>query len=151
NGTDRGGFGQATAERPDISNINAPLNTRAVRKAACATGFGNPDAAGTPCIDPTTVHFIEGVGATSPNMVGRNTLRAPGLDNLDLSIAKRFKITERTDLQYRVDMFNALNGTNFGYRVAPRTVNGSTSGQFLDFTQTDSLGRSMRMGLKLTF
>src|SRR5262249_53074992 len=26
NGVDRGGFGQTAAERPDISNINAPLN-----------------------------------------------------------------------------------------------------------------------------
>lgn len=151
NGTDRGGYGQATAERPDISNINAPLNTRAVLKPSCGTGYGNPDAPGTPCIDPNTVHFIEGTGAPNARTVGRNTMTAPGLDNLDLSLAKRFKITERTNLQYRVDMFNALNGTNFGNRVAPRTVNGTTAGQFLDVTQTDSIGRSMRMGLKLTF
>jgi Carboxypeptidase regulatory-like domain/TonB-dependent Receptor Plug Domain/TonB dependent receptor len=151
NGTDRGGFGQRTAERPDISNINAPLNTRAVLKASCPTGYGNPDAAGTPCINPSTVHFIEGTGVPNARTVGRNTLRAPGLDNLDLSIAKRFKINERADLQYRVDMFNALNTVNLGNLVAPQVVNGSASGQFLDTTQTDSIGRSMRMGVKLTF
>src|SRR5579864_70328 len=151
NGTDRGGYGQRLAERPDISNINAPLNTRAVLKASCSTGFGNPDLAGTPCVDPSTVHFIEGVGAPDARTVGRNTLRAPGLDNLDLSIGKRFKINERADIQYRVDMFNALNTINLGNFVAPQVVNGSAAGQFLDVTQTDSIGRSMRMGVKLTF
>ncbi|HWX55571.1 MAG TPA: carboxypeptidase regulatory-like domain-containing protein [Verrucomicrobiae bacterium] len=151
NGPDRGGFGQASAERPDISNINAPLNTRAIKKPSCATGFGNPDATGVPCIDPSTVHFIEGSGVPNARTVGRNTLFAPGLDNLDLSVAKQFRFTEKTNLEYRVDMFNAFNTNNLGTFVAPRTVNGSTIGQFLDFTRTNSVARTMRMRLKFTF
>lgn len=156
NGTDRNGDGQTGPDRPDISNAAAPLNTRAVITPSCATGFSNPDNGGA-CVDPSTVHWIEGIGLPNARTVGRNTLFAPGLDNLNLAIAKRFKITEGTNLEYRVEMFNALNTTNFGNFVAPRTVNSGTItpiGQattFFDATQTESFGRSMRMRLKFSF
>ena len=150
NGTDRNGDGQSGPDRPDVSNPFAPLNTRAVIKTSCSTGYGNPDVSGTPCIDPSTVYFIEGSGAPNARTVRRNALRAPGIDKLDLTIAKRFSITERTKLEYRVDMFNALNTINLS-DVPARTVKGSSAGSFLDFTQDDSTGRSMRMGLKLSW
>jgi len=151
NGTDRNADGQSGPDRPDISNASTALNTRAIIKASCATGYGNPDQAGTPCIDPTTVHFIEGTGLPNANTVGRNTLRAPGLDNLDLAIVKRFRFTEKMNLEYRLDMFNTLNTLNLGYRVAPRTVNGTVAGSFLDQNQTESISRTMRMRLKFSF
>jgi len=151
NGVDRNGDGQTGPDRADIGNINAPLNTRAILKSTCATGYGNPDAVGTPCIDPTTVHFIQGTGNPNANTVGRNTLRAPGIDNLALGITKRFRFTERVGLEYRAEMFNALNTLSLGNFVAARTVNGSALGSFLDFNQTDSPGRSMRMRVKLDF
>lgn len=151
NGTDRNGDGQVTADRPDISNANAPLNTRAVIKASCSTGFGNPDATGIPCIDPATVHFIEGIGLPNANTAGRNAFRAPGLDNLDLGLSKRFRFNERMSLEYKADMFNALNTLNLGYRVASRTVNGTAGGSFLNFNQTESVPRTMRMLLRFTF
>ena len=150
NGSDRGGFGQTAAERPDIGNLSAPLNTRAfiVPTATCATGLMNPDT--STCVNASMVHFVEGIGNPNARTVGRNTLRAPGVDNLDASIAKRFKFTERTGLEFRVDMFNALNTTNLGFfPFVSRAVNGSPTGSFLDFTQTNSIGRSMRMRVKL--
>lgn len=151
NGVDRNGDGQSGPDRADISNINAPLNTRAIVKAICATGYGNPDVTGTPCIDPATVHFIQGTGAPNAKTVGRNTLRAPGIDNLAFAVAKRFRFTERAGLEYRAELFNALNTLSLGNFVAARTVNGSAAGSFLDFNQTDSIGRSMRMRLKFDF
>ena len=151
NGSDRNGDGQSGPDRPDISNAAAPLNTRAVIKASCPTGFGNPDQTGTPCIDPTTVHFIEGSGNPNGKTVGRNTLFAPGLDNVDFSVSKRFRFTERMNLEFRADMFNALNTLNLGYRVASRTLTTSPAGSFLDFNQTESVARTMRMRLKFSF
>ncbi len=135
NGADRNSDGQAGPDRPDIGSLSAPLNTRAIKKSTCSTGFGNPDAAGTPCVDPATVHFIQGSGNPDGQTVGRNTLRAPGIDNLDLAIAKRFRFTERMNLEYRVDMFNALNTLNLGYRVASRTVNGSAPASKSNLTE----------------
>jgi outer membrane receptor protein involved in Fe transport len=150
NGSDRGGFGQTAAERPDISNLSAPLNTRAIISTTCATGFTNPDGPAGNCVDPATVHFIQGAGGPNSRTIGRNTLNAPGVDNLDAAIAKRFKFNERSGVEFRVDMFNALNTTNLGFsQFVSRLVNGSPSGSFLDFTQTNSIGRSMRMRVKV--
>ncbi|MHB8501974.1 MAG: outer membrane beta-barrel protein [Candidatus Acidiferrales bacterium] len=151
NGSDRNGDGQVLPDRPDISNLNAPLNTRAVLKPSCPTGFGNPDATGIPCIDPTTVHFIQGAGLPNASTAGRNAFRAPGLDNLDLGLSKRFRFNERMNLEYRADMFNALNTLNLGYRPAPDNVTTTPAGSFLDFSQTDSVARTMRMLLRFTF
>ncbi len=151
NGSDRNGDGQSGPDRPNISNAAAPLDTRAVIKASCSTGFGNPDQTGTPCIDPATVYFIEGAGLPNGTTVGRNTLRAPGLDNVDLAMVKRFRFNERMNLEFRADMFNALNTLNLGYRVASRTVTNSLPGSFLNFGQTESVARSMRMRLKFSF
>jgi hypothetical protein len=155
NGRDRNLDGQITADRPDISNPSAPLNTRAVRNAACPTGFANPDLNGA-CVDPSTVHFIEGIGLPNANTVGRNTLRAPATDYLNLSIAKRFKINERSAFEYRVDMFNALNTINLGDVPARTIFSGSNvaPGQAVTFLNplfSNSIGRSMQMRLRLTF
>lgn len=165
NGSDRNKDGQTGPDRPDISNPAAPLNTRAILDSKCPLGYANPDVfdpsrgpkGGAMCWDPSTVHWIEGTGLPNARTVGRNTQLAPGLDNLNLAIAKKFNFTERTGLEYRVEMFNALNTANYGNFVAPRTINSGSvtpAGKpttFLDVTQTESFGRSMRMRLKLTF
>jgi hypothetical protein len=48
-------------------------------------------------------------------------LRAPNYKNWDISIQKYFPIEERFRLQFRLDMFNALNHTNF---YSPNTTMG---------------------------
>jgi outer membrane receptor protein involved in Fe transport len=45
--------------------------------------------------------------------VGNNAFRGPGFISLDGSVGKNFSITERTRLQFRADMFNAANHTNY--------------------------------------
>jgi hypothetical protein len=46
--------------------------------------------------------------------LGRNSVYGPGFANVDLTLAKNTKITERTNLQLRVDAFDALNHPNYG-------------------------------------
>ena len=46
-----------------------------------------------------------------------NSVRAPGVINLDLSLAKTFSLTERFRLRLRADTFNTLNHTNL-YRTS---------------------------------
>jgi hypothetical protein len=43
----------------------------------------------------------------------RNTLRGPGLTNLDIALAKITSITERVKLEFRAEFFNALNHPEF--------------------------------------
>jgi len=44
---------------------------------------------------------------------GRNDIAGFGLTQMDLSIARRFPITERVGLQFRADAFNLFNHPNF--------------------------------------
>jgi hypothetical protein len=44
---------------------------------------------------------------------GRNSIRGPGINNVDLSIFKTFKFNERSALEFRTEMFNAFNHTQF--------------------------------------
>ena len=60
------------------------------------------------------VPIINASGATSrPGNVGAGEIRGPGLWNIDFSLAKNFKLTERAQLQIRTDMFDVLNHTNY--------------------------------------
>jgi hypothetical protein len=72
--------------------------------------------------------------APGTNGAGRNIFTAPSYWNLDLGIQKRFSITERVGFQLRVEMFNALNHTNFDN---PRDASvGSPSFRSAVFAQT---------------
>ena len=44
---------------------------------------------------------------------GRNIFNSPSYWNVDLSIVKSFQLTERFKLDFRTEMFNAFNHTNF--------------------------------------
>lgn len=73
------------------------------------------DSAGNPLFDPTYTNPISGTSEFGPypaNMTGRNTFRAPGTWNLDVGIYKTTAITERLKVQFRAEMFNALNHSN---------------------------------------
>ncbi len=48
-----------------------------------------------------------------PGNLGRNAVMGPGLVNFDISLGKNFSITERYRIQFRADMFNAFNHTNY--------------------------------------
>src|SRR4029453_10981138 len=65
--------------------------------------------------------------------VGRNTMRGPGLANLDLSLFRTFKLTPQTNLQFRAEAFNATNTPHFGNPNG--TVDSSNFGKVLA-TQT---------------
>ena len=43
----------------------------------------------------------------------RNFLRGPGINNWDLSIVKKTKITESKSVEFRAEFFNAFNHTQF--------------------------------------
>ncbi len=49
----------------------------------------------------------------TPGNLGRNIIRGPKLFNMDLSVLKDTKLTERLKLQFRAEFFNILNHENF--------------------------------------
>jgi len=76
---------------------------------------------------------------------GRNVLQGPGTYNLDFAIFKGFRFAERRELQYRWEMFNALNHANLGN---PRANIGAVRPGQIDST---SAARIMQMGLRFVF
>ncbi|BDC47716.1 hypothetical protein F183_A00320 [Bryobacterales bacterium F-183] len=51
--------------------------------------------------------------AGSVGTSGRNTFRGPRFFNMDLSLVKRFKVTEKMAFTLRGESYNAFNNTNF--------------------------------------
>jgi len=57
--------------------------------------------------------------------LGRNTIYGPGFTDVDLSLVKNTKLTERVNLQFRADAFDLFNHPNFG-QPGPLAGNGAT-------------------------
>ena len=84
--------------------------------------------------------------------LGRNTLIGPGLLMVDMSVNKRFRVTERVEAQFRTEMFNAINHTNLAI-PSQRTVFSSAGpvGSAGRITATSTSARQLQLGLKLVF
>jgi hypothetical protein len=54
-----------------------------------------------------------------------STVRNPGAIIADLSLFKRFKLTERVNIEFRAEAFNAFNHTNY---LAPNLSFGNNNG-----------------------
>jgi hypothetical protein len=124
----------------------------------------NPAAFTDPPSDPVTGNPLRN------GNLGRNALRGFGAWQWDLAIHREFPIHESLKLQFRAEMFNALNHPNFGppsgcfglYCANPFGLSYQMLGQSL--AGADSLGsggfsplyqiggpRSVQFALKLTF
>jgi hypothetical protein len=81
---------------------------------------------------------------------GVRNLAGPGRYLWDLSLRKKFSVTEGIRMQFQADFFNAFNQTNLG---SPDTNFGSLTSPRASFgTISDAApGRSVQLGLKLTF
>src|SRR5262249_35846354 len=66
--------------------------------------------AGHPYYDPTAFVPVTRVGYGN---VGRNPLLGPGAVNLDFSLFRTIKMTERLDLQFRAEAANLFNTPHF--------------------------------------
>jgi hypothetical protein len=84
--------------------------------------------------------------------VGRNTMRGPGVVNMDLSLFRTFKVTERINLKFQAESFNLSNTPHFANPNG--NANAATFGRITS-TQSagDAVGRSreLRFGLRLGF
>jgi hypothetical protein len=82
----------------------------------------------------------------------RNNLRGPKQVNIDLSLAKDFRIREGQALQFRMEMFNAPNHVELG---TPNTGWGSSnkapSANFGTITSTRANMRQIQFALKYNF
>ena len=117
-----------------------PVATPAIA-ANCApfSGDGNP---------------ISGTCANLLGNSGRNAVYGPGLVDFDFSVIKDTKIFERLTVQFRAEIFNIFNRTNFNPPLANNTLFDqggvpNPAAGVLDSTSTSS--REVQFALKLIF
>jgi hypothetical protein len=148
----------------DTANTGTPLNVfYGPSTANDVTGLSNdyrgqaflrPNVSGSAASQTTSQMintYFAGYTFTTPpasapfGNLGRNAFRAPGLEQWDLAVNKRFRITERVGLQLRSEFFNVLNHTNFG---APDT---KTTDAAFGTIRTTYPPRQIQFGLKAVF
>lgn len=104
-GRDALGLGFVTVTRPDLIS-GEPVYLR------------DPNAPGGQRINPTAFDAKAPVSALRQGTLGRNVLRGFGSTQLDVSLRRQFRLTERFRWQARADAFNLLNHANFAAPVA---------------------------------
>lgn len=76
----------------------------------------------------------------------RGVLHGPGIINMDFSAFKRFRLGEQRSVQFRTEVFNLFNHTNFGMPVTD-----IASPLFGRITNTSTSSRQIQFALRLDF
>ncbi|MGH9668176.1 MAG: TonB-dependent receptor domain-containing protein, partial [Bryobacteraceae bacterium] len=128
-------------------------------KATAGAGSGRPNAAGNPAEGVTgsigsrlknyfnTSAFAQPADFTYGNVspyIG--TVRSPGMNNVDTTLAKTFSVTEGLKIEFRVSMFNALNHPVFS---GPSTTFGNAG--FGQISSQANLSRQFEFTGKILF
>ncbi len=141
-GADRSGDGDT--RNPDRPNVNTSFTGPVV--LGTQTQWFNPSAFSVPA-------------AGTWGNLGRGVYTGPGLGDLDLSVFKNTRLTERMNLQFRAELFNLFNRTNLGSPNAIVFVNNGTAAA-PNYGVSPSAGlittlattpRQVQFGLKLMF
>jgi hypothetical protein len=123
-----------------VSLLNNGQGNRPNR--VCKGAISNP----TPNMWFNPSCFVDDTVPDTYGNAGIDPLYADGQQQLDSSLSKTFNLTERVNLQFRVDVFNTFNHPNFG--APDSTVGDATMGQVFS-TSVDN--RRMQFGLRLHF
>lgn len=114
--------GTASTVRPDVLGR---IGTVDQITAAGVQWFAN-NGAGTVCNSttfPVTSNCLLFVPTGRFGNMRRNALVGPGFETVDLSLIKNTKITERLNMELRVEFFNIVNHPNLGQPNTPGSVN----------------------------
>jgi hypothetical protein len=132
------------------SNRSGDGDTRNPDRPSLNPSFAGPVLLGQPRQWFNSSAFILPAPGTFGNL-GRGTFRGPGLADLDLSIMKNAALTEKVNLQFRTEFFNALNRTNLSTPNAVVFSGGAISASAGLITATATTSRQIQLGLKLIF
>jgi hypothetical protein len=124
--------GEPFSVRSGVFTANASHQSRAVILTPIEPALVQLPGVAGPSVFPNANAFA--LPEPGQNGAGRNTLTAPHYWNLDLGFIKTFQLTERFKMQFRMEMFNALNHPNFDNPVSASV--GSPSIQSSLFAQS---------------
>lgn len=154
--------GRGTVNRTARSFKNT-VNTT-VRGSELRDKAGNfRDAQGQPNIfDPSLIgpdgrartDLFADPGAGQLGTLGLTPINGPGFFNVDISIFKRTRLTERTSLEFRTEFLNAFNNVNFSVggvgedtSIRSQNINSETFGRI----NSVFAPRVLQMSLRLNF
>lgn len=83
--------------------------------------------------------------------LGRNTLRADGVQNVDLALIKNTAVREKVSVQFRAEVFNVLNHANFSLPSVRTIFTANNPAPLADAGVVDSTAnpaRQIQFGLK---
>jgi hypothetical protein len=118
-----------------------------------STASYRPDVLRNPNIDSserTPLRYFDTDAFVNPALfsygnAGRSIIQAPGMVNLDIALLRSFRVTEGSRAEFRWELFNATNHTNFG-------IPGTTFGTPTFGVLTSALeSRNMQLGVKFYF
>ncbi len=155
-----------------VARSGIPFNAVRLFGGPAGSGLSRPDrVAGQPLWIPNAAapggKSVNPAAFASPafgqqGTEGRNDIPGFGLAQVDLSVSRKFALTERVGLQVRADAFNAFNHPNFTNPVG--IFFGPAVTTFLSSTSMLNTGlgglnplfqeggpRSMQLSLRLTF
>lgn len=157
-GGGRPNFAPGTTVATAMSNIPPGyyFNPFAFARATVLSGQIIPSSNGMALANATGTDF---------GNVGRNALRGPEQFNVDLSISKRFRLTESSNIDIRGEAFNLFNNVNFANPISNfnavsqsgGTIDQTTgrinnnAGDFGKITSTSNNARIIQFTVKASF
>lgn len=154
------GFTGANTIRPDLvgplpsvgRTLIAGGNVQYFSAPVCDPSTGVNCAAGAVFQIPVTL--VNGKPVYSFGDLGRNSIVGPGFEDVDFSLTKTTKITERISNEFRVEAFDLLNHADFanpGLTATPGSANFGIIRATRNPTGDAGSSRQLQIALKLIF
>jgi hypothetical protein len=114
---------------------------------------GNPNLSSDRPLSQKLAQWFDVNAFTAParytfGNAGRTFGEGPGAVNVDASLLKDFRVTEKSRVQFRVEALNVLNHANFGN---PDTRRGSATFGQITSLATGNQARILQLGLHYKF
>ncbi|MFQ5741507.1 MAG: TonB-dependent receptor domain-containing protein, partial [Acidobacteriota bacterium] len=152
----RGTFHRQAVSDANTVNLSQPMSNSDLRDLTGITNIGGgvfwldpcmSAITGGSCTDPNAIQGL--FGLPNPGELGQlsqTPIYGPQRFDMDFSLMKKTQITETTDVEFRWEVFNITNNTNFNI---PVTNIFSTS--FGQITRTVGNPRLMQFAVKINF
>ena len=134
-GSDGPGFGNVDGAMGDRPNLLDP--------SLIGRRIDHPDTSRE--MMPRSAFSFVGDSQKSGN-IGRNVFRKDGIQNLNVSLSRSWKIAGESSLMFRVESINLFNTPQFAF-----PGNELTGGNFGQITNTLNDGRTFNLAMRLTF
>ncbi len=169
-GVDSNGNGDSAGDRAILNSAGIEGTGSGVTRV-CRDPASGATSVSAACSSANTVGYVANnstaryvqAAAGAVSTLGRNTFSSEHINLWNMAIAKNTKVTERFNLQLRVEAYNVFNHPNFSLgtlNVFQDTTNATSSGYtnllnlgpaFLNASFFNGGSRTVQLGLKLTY